>query len=175
MGHETAPPGLTGWVSALARRHTTPLAAVARSEGLTGDDALDAVQDAFVTFLGLAQARKLFENEEDARGFLTVIVRNAARNARRRHHRAHLADDTGAEELAGDSPSVDSLIVEGEEHVALLGCVQKLVELHRHVVTMRMLEELSGAEAGDLLGLTPGHVAVLLHRAKVELRQCLTA
>lgn len=175
MGHETAPPGLTGWVSALARRHTAPLAAIARREGLAGDDALDAVQDAFVTFLGLPQARKMFESDEDARGFLTVIVRNAARNARRRQRHAILDDDAVAKEAAGDAQPVDALIVEAEEHVALLGCVQKLVELHRHVVTMRMLEELSGVEAGEALGLTAGHVAVLLHRAKAELRHCLTS
>lgn len=174
MGHDLTSPGLTGWVSALARRHTAPLAAIARGEGLTGDDALDAVQDAFVTFLGLPQARKMFNSEEDARGFLSIIVRNAARNARRRQHRAFSDDDADTDKAVGDAPSVDSLIVEAEEHVALLGCVQKLVEVHRHVVTMRMLEELSGVEAGEQLGLTPGHVAVLLHRAKTELKHCLT-
>jgi RNA polymerase sigma-70 factor (ECF subfamily) len=49
----------TGWVSALAREHTHALARVARGEGLVSADALDAVQEAFETFLRLPQARSI--------------------------------------------------------------------------------------------------------------------
>jgi RNA polymerase sigma-70 factor, ECF subfamily len=44
------------WVSDLARAHTRRLVAVARREGLGPEDALDAVQEAFYTFLVLPQA-----------------------------------------------------------------------------------------------------------------------
>jgi RNA polymerase sigma-70 factor (ECF subfamily) len=38
-----------------------------------------------------------------------------------------------------------------------------------------MLEEASGGDVASKLGLEPGHVAVLLHRAKKELQRCMTA
>jgi RNA polymerase sigma-70 factor (ECF subfamily) len=38
-----------------------------------------------------------------------------------------------------------------------------------------VLEELSGDEAAEALGVTPGHVAVLLHRARKQLERCMTA
>jgi DNA-directed RNA polymerase specialized sigma24 family protein len=40
-------------------------------------------------------------------------------------------------------------------------------------VTLRMLEELSGEVTAARLGLTPGHVAVLLHRSKRDLAACV--
>jgi RNA polymerase sigma-70 factor (ECF subfamily) len=49
----------------------------------------------------------------------------------------------------------------------------KLGDAHRHVVTLRVLEELSGDEAARELGVTPGHVAVLLHRARKQLEACM--
>lgn len=164
----------TGWVSTLAHEHTRGLLHIARSEGLTPEEALDAVQDGFYGFLRLPQARNLVGVPEDSRALIGVIVRNSARNLRRRHHRArphapldevHSAADTG--------PSVDDLISQAEQHVQLQGCVDRLAELQRKVVTLRMLEEASGAEVAAQLEIESGHVAVLLHRAKKDLLLCM--
>ena len=57
----------------------------------------------------------------------------------------------------------------------LLGCVSSLNELQRRVVTLRMLEELSGEEVARELNLRPDHVATLLYRAKKELLRCISA
>jgi RNA polymerase sigma-70 factor (ECF subfamily) len=38
-----------------------------------------------------------------------------------------------------------------------------------------MLEEQSGEDVARALGITAGHVAVLLHRAKAALRACMTS
>jgi RNA polymerase sigma-70 factor (ECF subfamily) len=43
------------------------------------------------------------------------------------------------------------------------------------VVTLRLLEERPGEDVAAALGITPGHVAVLLHRAKQALRVCMTS
>jgi RNA polymerase sigma-70 factor (ECF subfamily) len=164
--------GFMGWVSALARTHARKLAAVARAEGLRSEDALDAVQDALRTFLLLPQARSLVDDAEGSEKLLGVLVRNAARNARRRAHRAapHVPLDP---EQADELPPVDELVDRAERHVRLAGCVNMLAELQRRVVQLRVLQELSGAEVAELLGLTPGHVAVQLHRAKKALLRCL--
>src|SRR4029453_12848461 len=80
-------PGFFGWVSDLARLHTRALSGVARAEGLSADDALDAVQEAFQTFLDLPEARTLVGDELDSRRLLSAGVRNVARNMRRRAFR----------------------------------------------------------------------------------------
>lgn len=166
----------TGWVSDLARVHAARLAGVARREGLTADDALDAVQEGFHTFLGLPQARALVSDEEGSRRLLSVLVKNAARNMRRRAFRSrpHESLDDHAE-LRDDLPPADELVARADDHVALLGCVSRLGEVKRNVVTLRMLEELSAEATAARLGLTPGHVAVLLHRAKRSLFDCVTS
>jgi len=142
------------WIASLARDHATRLAAVARREGLAPADALDAVQDALHALIARPDAHALRDRPDQAARALAAIVRNAARNARRRHHRA--------------KPHV-------ETQAQLAGCLAGLAELHRSVVTLRVLEELSGDEAARALGLTAGHVAVLLHRARKQLERCMSA
>lgn len=41
-------------------------------------------------------------------------------------------------------------------------------------VTLRLLDERSGEDVAIELGLTRGHVDVLVHRAKSALRQCMS-
>lgn len=167
--------GFTAWVERLARDHTRGLTSLAAREGLQGEDAIDAVQEAFVTFLQLPQARSMASVDEDVFGFLGVIVRNAARNARRRHHRSQPHVPIDEHPQLDDAISVDEWIERAEDHVAVLGCVQRLVDIQRHVVTLRLLEEMSNVDAAQALSLTPANVAVHLHRAKVALQRCLAA
>jgi RNA polymerase sigma-70 factor (ECF subfamily) len=168
-------PGFASWVSDLARLHSRALARVARAEGLSADDALDAVQEAFQTYLTLPEARTLVGQELDSRRLLSAIVRNAARNMRRRAFRCLPHDDvTGRAERADDVPGVDELLARAEEQLRLMGCVSKLSDIQQRVVRLRMLEELSGDDVARELGLRPDHVATLLYRAKKELFRCVT-
>jgi RNA polymerase sigma-70 factor, ECF subfamily len=169
-------PEWTGWVSDLARGHTTALALLARSEGLGPVEALDAVQEAFVTVLRMPGARALGDVPGEGRALMGALVRNAARNMRRRHYRARPHAELDAEGGLVDAlPSVDDLIGEAEAHLRMRGCVSRLDEIHRAIVEMRMLEEVSGEEVASRLDLSPGHVAVLLHRAKQRLHRCMSA
>lgn len=163
-----------GWVSELARAHTRPLADVAVREGLTRAEAVDAVQEGFLTLLTLPQARELSHDDEGAKRLMAVIVRNAARNMRRRHHRScpHEPVD-GDAELAANLPSVETLLARAEQHVAMLGCVKQLADLQRRVVMLRVIEELTPTDTAATLGLSTGSVAVLLHRAKLALMDCI--
>jgi RNA polymerase sigma-70 factor (ECF subfamily) len=172
----TAAPQFLGWVSDLARQHTRALSGIARAEGLSPDDALDAVQEAFQTFLALPEARTLIGQEQDSRRLLSTIVRNAARNMRRRAFRRLPHDElSDRAEIADDVPGVDELLTRAEDELRLMGCVSQLSDLHQRVVRLRMLEELSGDTVARELGLRPDHVATLLYRAKKELFRCVTA
>jgi RNA polymerase sigma-70 factor (ECF subfamily) len=157
------------WIAGMARDHAGRLAAIARREGVNPADALDVVQDAFHTLLERTDLR---HKPEEAARMLSTIVRNAARNARRRHHNAkpHVdVDDAGLVTEAPQERALDDALTAAQ----LEGCMAKLGEVHRHVVTLRVLEELSGDEAAAALGVTPGHVAVLLHRARKQLEACM--
>ena len=168
------PTNFVGWVSNLARTHARPLAAAAVREGLTRVEAIDAVQEAFTTLLGMPQARELSLDDEGAERLMAVLVRNAARNMRRRRHRSKAHESLEeVSDVPSDAPSVDALLAAAEEHVAFLGCVSQLGEIQRLVVTMRVLEELSPEQVARTLGLKPGHIAVLLHRAKQALVDCM--
>ncbi|MBK8172878.1 MAG: sigma-70 family RNA polymerase sigma factor [Sandaracinaceae bacterium] len=173
MQSETRPTfTFTGWVSDLARKQTRALMSIARTEGVTAHDALDAVQEAFETFLRLPR-RALVGSGDESRALMAVIVRNAARNMRRRHHHARPHVSRGRARVDPPLAGVDELMAQAEQHVQLQGCVNRLAEIQQHVVRMRMLEEASGTEVASQLDLQPGHVAVLLHRAKRELLRCM--
>jgi RNA polymerase sigma-70 factor, ECF subfamily len=165
-----------GWVGQLVHRHRAELAAVARAEGLAPEDAFDAVQDAFRTFLTLPAAHPLIDAGEPSRRLLITLTRNVARNSRRLHARAK--PHTGDPELLAALPAADAgaeeIIAAAEDQLRLHRCVQTLADVQRAVVTLRMLDDVPGEDVAAALGITPGHVAVLLHRAKNNLLTCMT-
>jgi RNA polymerase sigma-70 factor (ECF subfamily) len=163
------------WIAGLARDHAGRLAAIARREGLTASDALDAVQDAFHTLLGRPDMAALRGRPDEAARVLAAIVRNAARNLRRRHHRARPHVELDAAALLAPEPRPDHALAHAATAVQLVGCMGQLRDVHRRIVTLRVLEELSGEEAARALGLTPNHVAVLLLRARKQLERCMQA
>jgi RNA polymerase sigma-70 factor (ECF subfamily) len=167
--------GFSGWVTELVRAHRTRLIAVARQEGLGAEDAFDAAQEAFTAFLILPQARELAPSDWAAHT-LVALARNVARNARRLHAvaRPHASDDDAVGALADRGAGADERLVLAEARGRLARCVARLAEVQRAVVTLRMLDDRPGEDVARELGLRPGHVAVLLHRAKADLRACMT-
>jgi RNA polymerase sigma-70 factor (ECF subfamily) len=163
------------WVGRLVHQHRGLLAGIARREGLEPEDAFDAVQEALHTFISLPEARPLVDEAEQSRRLLSTLTRNVARNRRRLHAVSRPHDDAGLEELAATAASVEETLVAAEEHVRLEGCMRTLAEIPRAVVTLRMLDELPGEDVARTLGITPAHVAVLLHRAKASLLACMTS
>ncbi len=155
------------------RSERVELARVARHEGLRPEDAVDCVHDAFCTFLRLSQAGELPVARALVPAFLAGVVRNAARNKRRSHHLARPHEAVDALEGGAEGPSAEALVAQAEEHVRLRACVDRLCDTQKAVVTMRLLEEQRGEDVAAALGLTRGHVDVLLHRAKVSLRACM--
>src|SRR6478735_2754104 len=97
-------PGFFGWVSSLVHSHRERLLAYARRRGLSAEDALDAVQDGFVSFLRLPEARAIAHEGDDALKLLTVIVRHNLLNhlsKSRRRGRAQALIEAEAAQLDG--------------------------------------------------------------------------
>jgi RNA polymerase sigma-70 factor (ECF subfamily) len=158
-------------LSRVALERRASLAALARAQGVGAEDAVDCVQEGLITFL--QRRTSVPENVSEWGAYLATIVQNAARNRRRRHFvsRPH---DQSADSLAAAELPADELLARAEALVRLGSCVEELCEIQKAVVTMRMLEDKPGEDVGRALGISPGHVAVLLHRAKLALRACLT-
>jgi RNA polymerase sigma-70 factor (ECF subfamily) len=158
-------------LSDLVRQERATFAAQARAEGVSPEDAVDCVQEGLCTFLLLARKGELDAAPAEWGPLLATMIKNAARNRRRRHFVAlphvELAD------ASAEAPLSDEVLVRAEEHLRLKACVSELCEIQKAVVTLRMLEERSGEDVAQALGITAGHVAVLLHRAKRSLRDCM--
>ena len=69
----------------------------------------------------------------------------------------------------------DQVLESQEEREQLARCVGELGDAQRAVVNLRMLDEVPGEDVARMLGIPPGHVAVLLHRAKANLATCMAA
>jgi RNA polymerase sigma-70 factor (ECF subfamily) len=87
--------------------------------------------------------------------------------------RPHDAGDETLALLAAEAQPVDELIAQAEEFALMVGCLDHLGKLQRAVVSLRMLDEVAGEDVAAMLELPPSHVAVLLHRAKQNLRSCM--
>jgi RNA polymerase sigma-70 factor (ECF subfamily) len=162
-------------LSHLARAERAPLAALARGEGATAEDAVDCVQEGLCTLLVMARRSGLPEDAAEWGPLLATVVRNVARNRRRRHFRAfpHEAFDDETHASDEDTRPADEMIVRAEDHVRLRACVDELCEIQKAVVTLRMLEEQPGEDVASALGITSSYVAVLLLRGKRSLRACM--
>lgn len=184
-------------LSALARSARGALAAVARAEGMSPEEALECVQDALYlfcsrpepsaplfgsraeppasTYLACSEAEQARLEHEHAVASLKIMVRNTARNARRKHSRLkqHRPIEVGDEPPAAEWLSVEELVSHAEEVVRLRLCVAELCDIQRAVVTLRLLEERSGEDVAEILGVSRGYVDVLVHRAKASLHLCM--
>jgi len=167
--------GFYAWVTALVHEQRGRLVRLARREGVLAEDALDCVQEAFISFLALPQARLVVGRPDDSARMLSVLARNIARNRRRRHDyaKAHIVDDALVEQIPLDAPGADEIVSAAEQYALALGCIATLDEIRRAVVRLRLVDEAPGEDVARMLGLTTEHVSVLLFRAKQDLRRCV--
>lgn len=159
-------------LSAVVQAERTSLVRVATRQGLRPEDALECVQDALCTFLGMQRDGEFAAPRSEWAALLSGIVRNAARNRRRRHEVAR-PHEAAAEEHASDGPTADEVLIRRGDHVRLRVCVAELCEIQRAVLMLRLLEEQPGEDVAQSLGISRGYVDVLTHRAKASLRACM--
>lgn len=157
----------------LVRVHRRRLVQAAVNEGLQADEALDVLQEALLRFSGHAEwPVQLRDDVEGAGRLLTTLVKNEARNLRRKKYREALPM-TALTEADEAGQALEEVLSQAEAHVRLSGCIATLKERQRAVVVARFFEGKSGEEVAAELGLTPGNVAVILHRARSSLATCI--
>jgi RNA polymerase sigma-70 factor (ECF subfamily) len=161
-------------MESLLRRRRGALASAARAEGVSPEEALECVQDALCTWLRAERDGALPEAAEARAAAAFTMVRNAARNLRRRHFRRKPHLPLEDDRLSAEEPDAESLLAHAEDTHRLRACLATLCTVQRAVVTLRLLDERSGEDVAEALGLSRGYVDVLVHRAKASLRACMS-
>jgi RNA polymerase sigma-70 factor (ECF subfamily) len=145
-------------------------------------EALDAVQDAFLTaYKNLAK----FKGESLFSTWLASIVINQAKNrvrkkGRLKRHECSSIDDplinekgSIAIEPADRGPTPLDSLQKNELDMKVQECIGALDEDQRVVLVLREIEEYAYEEIGGMLGLPDGTVRSRLFRARALLKECL--
>ena len=140
------------------------------ARGLAGDAALadDLVQDCLERALA---KEHLYDPARQLRAWLYAILRNIYISGLRRKGRAGVVksvDDLAAEE--------EAVAGEQEDHVAIRSiseALDRLPELHREVILLVALEDMSYREVAEIIGVPVGTVMSRLSRARSALRAML--
>jgi RNA polymerase sigma-70 factor, ECF subfamily len=144
----------------LTRLFRTDYARLVQSLALAFDvhDAADAVQDAYVA--AYRRWTKLTEYDDPAAWIRRVAVNRLLNEQRNRRRRSAVLQTLRPAEPDGQTDRLTDL---GE---ALAGLPLQM----RLTVSLFYLEELTGQEIADLLGVSPGTVRSNLHDARQRLR-----
>src|SRR5205085_1606450 len=162
--------GDVGAYEELVRRYQGIAARVAYIAAHGADDAMDAVQEAFVkAFVALPR----FRDGAPFRPWLLRIVANEASNRRRSAgRRAALALRAGREDVSGGAaPSPETAVLAADERTRLLAALESLPEDARLALACRYLLDLSEAETAAALGVRRGTVKSRVSRALERLRE----
>ena len=152
----------------LVERYRLP--ALRLAYGIAGDEAEDAVQDAFVNTF-----RKLdtYRPTSAFRPWLFTIVANEARNRRRSMSRRASLELRVREQVQPTGTAADTLAIEHEQRLRLVAAVNDLADHHREVVALRFFAGLSESETAEVLDCPLGTAKSRLSRALDQLRTTL--
>jgi len=171
-GHEDA-------YEQLVRGYAGRLLAVARRMLGEGEDARDAVQEAF---LSAFRSMDRFQGNARLSTWLHRIVMNVAlmklRSRRRKPEEpidallpGFLPD--GHRELRSGRWEPSAALERRELQQRVRAAIDRLPESYRTVLLLRDIEELDTTETAEMLGLSPAVVKTRLHRARLALRELL--
>jgi RNA polymerase sigma-70 factor (ECF subfamily) len=135
--------------------------------GIAGNEAEDAVQDAFVKAF-----RKLhtFRRGSAFRPWLFTIVANEARNRRRSMSRRTAVELRVRAQPQPVGTASDTLAIEREQRELLVAAVNQLSDDHREIVALRFFAGLSESETAQVLSCPLGTAKSRLSRALDLLR-----
>lgn len=128
----------------------------------------DLVQDVLLMTIERLRAGRLRDPERIASfvlGTCRMVVLEIRRGTWRRAGLLATYGDTLAADAVPEPPALDA--------EALAACLQALAERDRTVIVLTFFAEKSGDEVASELGLSPGNVRVIRHRALVRLRNCM--
>jgi RNA polymerase sigma-70 factor (ECF subfamily) len=165
----------------LVRRFSGRMLAVAKRLLGNDDDAMDALQDAFVSAVKCIDQ---FAGHAQLGTWLHRIVVNAALmklRARKRRQDCSIEEFLPTFEEDGHrrnprpawTASSDEILQRRETRALIRRKIDQLPEDYRTVLMLRDIEEMDTEETAALLGISHGAVKTRLHRARMALREIL--
>jgi RNA polymerase sigma-70 factor (ECF subfamily) len=162
----------------LVRDYGGRMRAVARRHFACGQDADDAVQEAFIRVF---EAIDSFEANASLASWLhRIVVNSCLMKLRARGRRAAVllhastlqaGADRAPSKQQRDDASASAVLAESQSHIR--GCIESLPQPYRQVLILRDLEEYDTRETAKLLNTTPSNIKTRLHRARHVLRGLL--
>lgn len=136
------------------------------------DDAAEVTQEAFVRawrFLGR------FDPARPFRPWLYAIAANRAASRRERDKKRETVglDEAGAEPVATDNPHGE--LAREELSAEVQAAIRQLSRQQREAIVLVELEDLTAAEAGEVMGIEAVTVRQHVFRGKKRLRELLAA
>jgi len=138
---------------------------------LTADRGLaeEILQD---TFVAAWRAAARFEGRASVKTWLFGIARRQAHNSLRRRNLT-LTDDTTLEQAPSDEPEPEEAVLRDADRQALSEAIMRLRPVHREVLLLAFVHELSYAEMANLLDVPLGTIRSRLSNARRLLRDIL--
>jgi len=158
----------------IVRRHKEPLHRLAARMIGDEDEALDLVQDAFVS---AHRALRSYDMARPMRAWLSRIAMNKARDWRRRRMVRRLISVVlpvdYAADTADDAPSIETATADRQELQRVAAAIAGLPGNLREALVLRTIEGFSQAETADVLGISQKAVETRLYRARQRLASSL--
>jgi RNA polymerase sigma-70 factor (ECF subfamily) len=146
----------------------------------------DLVQE---TFLSAWKARESFKGEASEKSWLYSILKNKIIDHYRKKSKEIIepmaqndpsdrffdeAEHWTGNEMPGDWSNQMEMEGDKKEFYKILeACKNKLQQIQLSVFVMKYMEDLDATDICKALGITPSNYWVLIHRAKLQLRNCL--
>ncbi|MBI5246251.1 MAG: sigma-70 family RNA polymerase sigma factor [Elusimicrobia bacterium] len=166
-------------LTAMVNDHLPTLLAGALAIGLSRADAEEVVQETFVAFLtGLDR----FEGRSSLRTYLFGILYHKASNLRAKARREEGSDDIEAvvgarfnEDGMWSRPprGPEAMALDAETRRWVEKCSEGLPDAQRAAFFLKEVEGETPEAICNVLGVNPTNLRVMLHRARLKLRECL--
>lgn len=158
----------------LMRRHRDPVFRLIRSHIGDADEALDLVQE---TFVSAFRALDRYDPVRPLRAWLSAIALNKCRDwGRKRLVRRFLTFGSAAKDAelaADDSPTADTAAADRDELDRVAAAIAKLPATLKEPLILRTIEGLSQAETAAVLAVSEKAVETRLYRARSRLAEIL--
>lgn len=130
----------------------------------------ELAQDVFVELL---LHKERYDLKSNLKTYLYTIGRNKAIDYIRRHKKEMILDEICEDYPVEEKEELEARILKEEEKKLLYHCLGKMKEEYQHAIYLVDMEELSYAEAAEVLEKSISQVKVLLHRARKALKKIM--
>lgn len=156
----------------LIDRYYTPMLRIATGFVRSHEEAEEVIQDTWIAVLsGIGR----FEGRSSFKTWLFRILLNRARTRGARESRMVPFSQHGDIDAPAIAPDAESAVLSAELRARVEAAIAELPPNQREVITLRDVEGWDASEVCETLDLTAANQRVLLHRARMKVRDALAS